>query len=119
MKDQDIDPRDSGAHNPYRILLHKLTGTTIQKPQRQPPINVWRKTQRKEIDIEAKRITDNDNLPRSKHAAVRDKVAHDMYEKIPEEEKVQWIEQAKEEYEAAMVRWKNDMEGDPSTMLDL
>jgi len=39
-----------------------------------------------------------------------------MYEKIPEEEKVQWIEQAKEEYEVAMVRWKNDTEGDPSTM---
>lgn len=115
MKDQDIDPRDSGADNPYRILLHKLTGNTIQKPRRQPPVNVWRKTQRKEIDIEAKKITDKDGIPRSKHAAVRDKMARDMYEMLSEEEKVQWIEQATEEYETAMMRWRNDVEGDPST----
>lgn len=115
MKDQDIDPRDSGAQNPYRILLHKLVGTTIQKPRRQPPVNIWRKTQRKEIDIEAKKITDNGSIPRSKHAAVRDKVARDMYEKLPEEEKAQWIEQATEEYATAMERWQEDTEANPST----
>ena len=32
MKDQDIDPRKSGAQNPYHSLLHKLTGNTIQNP---------------------------------------------------------------------------------------
>ena len=115
MKDQDIDLRDSGADNPYRILLHKLTGNTIQKLRRQPPVNVWRKTQHKEIDIEVKKIMDKDGIPHSKHAAVRDKMAWDMYEMLSEEEKVQWIEQATEEYETAMMRWWNDVEGDPST----
>jgi hypothetical protein len=113
MKDQDIDPRESGAHNPYRILLHKLTGTTIQKPRLKAPVNVWRKTQRKEIDLEAKKITEN--TPRSKHAAVRDKVAREMYDLLPQEEKSQWIEQAKEEHEEAMAKWKEDSEGSPST----
>lgn len=110
-----MDPRESGAHNPYRTLLHKLTGTTILKPRQKPPVNIWRKTQRKEIDFEAKKITESENVPRSKHAAIRDRVARDMFERLPEEEKGQWIEQAKEEYDNAMLRWKEDTEGNPST----
>jgi len=115
MKDQDIDPRESGAHNPYRNLLHKLTGTSIQKPRQKSPVNIWRKTQRKEIDSEAKKIIEKDKTPPSKHAAVRDKVAREMYDLLSQEEKAQWIEQAKEEHEAAIAKWKEDTEGDPST----
>ena len=40
MKDHDIDPHDSGTHNPYRILLHKSTGTSTQKLQQKAPVNV-------------------------------------------------------------------------------
>jgi hypothetical protein len=69
MKDHDIDPRESGAHNPYRILLHKLTGTAIQKPQQKAPVNVWRKLERKEIDLEAKKIIEKENTPTSNYAA--------------------------------------------------
>ena len=115
MKDQDIDPHDLGAQNPYWVLLHKLVGTTIQKLCWQPPVNIWWKTQQKEIDIEAKKIMDDGSIPCSKHAVVQDKVARDMYEKLPEEDKAQWIEQAAEEYAMAMVRWQEDMEADPST----
>ena len=110
-----MDPRESGAHNPYRTLLHKLTGTTIVKPRQKSPVNIWRKTQRKEIDLEAKKITERENTPRSKHAAIRDKLARDLFEKLPEQEKAQWVEQAKEEYDAAVSRWRDDTEGNPST----
>lgn len=71
MKDQDIDPRESGAHNPYHILLHKLTSTSTQKLRQKAPVNIWWKSERKEIDFEAKKIIENDNIPPSKHAAVR------------------------------------------------
>ena len=102
MKNQDVDPRESGAHNPYRILLHKLTGTIIQKPRLKAPVNVWRKMQHKEIDLEAKKITEN--TPRSKHANVQDQVAWEMYDFLSQEEKSQWIEQAKEDHEVAMAK---------------
>jgi hypothetical protein len=115
MKDHDIDPRESGAHDPYRILLHKLTGTSTQKPRQKAPVNVWRKLQRKEIDFEAKKIIDKDKTPPSRHAAVRDKVAREMYNLLSPEEKAQWVGQAKEEHEAAMAKWKDDIEGSPST----
>jgi hypothetical protein len=114
MRDQDLDPRDSGAQNLYRSLLHKLTGTTIHKPQQKSAINSWQKTQQKEIDLTAKEIIDKENTPWSKHAAVQDKVAHDLFEDLPEDEKAQWMEQANEDYEVAVARWKQDTEGNPS-----
>jgi hypothetical protein len=115
MKDHNIDPRESGAHNPYRILLHKLTGAAIQKPRLKAPVNVWRKLQRKEIDFEAKKIIEKEDTPLSKYAAVQEKVAREMYNLLSPEEKLQWVEQAKEEHEAAMAKWKDDTEGSPST----
>lgn len=115
MKDQDIDPMESGAQNPYRILLHKLTGTTIQKPRLKSAANVWRKTQRQEIDAEVKQIVQRNNTPRSALAATRDRVARDMFAKISKEEQQQWADQAKEEHEEAVARWKQDNEGDCST----
>jgi hypothetical protein len=112
MKDQDLDPHDPSAHNPYCTLLHKLTGTSIKKPQQTPPANIWWKTQHKEIDIKAKKLV---NTPHSQHAAVWDKLAQDMFKQLPQEERNQWIEQAKEEYEVALARWKEDTEGNPLT----
>jgi hypothetical protein len=75
MKDQDINPMESGAQNPYRILLHQLTGTTIQKPQKIYVVNIWRRTQRKEIEFQAKIIVDKENTPQAKLAALCDKIS--------------------------------------------
>ena len=115
MKDQDIDPKDSGANNPYRILLHKLTGSSIQKPRLKTAVNVWRKTQREAIDGEVKEIAKRGAIARSSLAATRDKVARDMFERLPAEERAGWVEQAKEEHDAAMARWKEENEGKCST----
>jgi hypothetical protein len=115
MKDQDMDPKESGAQNPYRILLHKLTGASIQKPRLKSATNVWRKTQRKEIDAEVKKIAKRDNIPRGSMAATRDKVARDIFEALPSDEKAQWVEQAKEEHETALAKWKEESEGNCST----
>jgi hypothetical protein len=103
-----------GAQNPYCSLLHKLTGTTIHKPQQKSAINTWWKTQWKEINLAAKEIINKENTPQSKHAAVQDKVACNLFEDLPEYEKAQWMEQAKGDYEVAVARWKQDTEGNPS-----
>jgi len=116
MKDQDIDPTESGAQNPYRILLHQLTGTTIQKPRKIWVVNVWWRTQRKEIDHKAKIIAERENTPRSKLTAVRNKVARELFERLSKEEQQQWVEQANEEHNAAVAKWKEETEGRPSTM---
>jgi N-acetyl-beta-hexosaminidase len=112
MKDQDINPKDSGTHIPYRTLLHKLTGTSIQKPRLKLATNVWRKTQRQEIDAEVKKLG---TIAWSSLAATRDKVARDMFDRLPAEEQAGWAEQAKEDHEAAVTQWKEENEGKCST----
>jgi len=56
MKDSDIDPKDSGLQNPYRILLFKLTGVGLVRPRLRSPVNTWRKIHenREAIEKEAK-----------------------------------------------------------------
>ena len=115
MKDHNIDPRDSGTENPYRILLHKLTGTSIQKPRLKSAMNVWHKTQRREINAEVKEIAKRDAIPWSSLVATHDKVARDMFERLPAEEQAEWTEQAKEEHDVALTRWKAENEGKCST----
>ena len=70
MRDEDMDPRESGAQNPYRLLLHKLTGTSSQKPRLKSPTNVWWKTQRREIDSEVQKIIVRTPVPRTALAAL-------------------------------------------------
>ena len=45
---------------------------------------------------------------------MRDKVARELFEKLPEIEQKQWVEQANEEHEAAVAKWKEETEGNPS-----
>ena len=39
-----------------------------------------------------------------------------MFKKLPEVEKAQWVEQAKEEHKAALAQWKKGSEGSYSDM---
>ncbi|KAF8202529.1 hypothetical protein BJ912DRAFT_842680, partial [Pholiota molesta] len=94
MKDCDMDPKDSGAHNPYRILLHKLTGTTIHCPRRRSAVNVWRKTQR---------------------AIIEEEVAKELYARLPSDEKAEWEVRSRDEHAAAIKAWKDETEGSLST----
>jgi hypothetical protein len=115
MKDHDMDPKESGAHNPYRVLVHKLTGTTIQCPRRRTAVNVWRKTQRESIEQEVKCRAATIGTRLSGMAALRDKVAKEFYGNLDAEEKAQWEAQAKEDHEAAVTAWKSETEGKFST----
>ena len=111
------------GHRPYGIWgseplpnsASQANGTTIQKPRKIWVVNVWRRTQRKEIDHEAKIIAEKEKTPRSKLAAVRDKVAQELFERLSKEEQQQWVEQANEEHDAAVAKWKEETEGRPST----
>ena len=111
MKNQDLDPKESGAHNPYRILLTKLTGASSQRPRLKSAVNVWRKTVRREIDA----IVKAKQLPHAQRAKHRDQTAREMFAKLTVEERAQWTEQAKEEHEEALEVWKGETSGEVST----
>jgi hypothetical protein len=114
MEDQAMDPKDSGAQDPYRALLFKLTGVGIQRPRLRSAVNTWRKTQRIAIEHEVKRVVTRDGTHRSQLAKLRDAIARKMFERLPAESQKYWGDRAKEEHEAALKRWKDDTTGKPS-----
>lgn len=114
IKDQDMDPKESGAQDPYRALLFKLTGVGMQRPRLKSSVNTWRKSQREEIEREVRRVVLRDGTPRSQLAKVRDIIARKLFEALPAEEQKHWGDLAKEEHEAALERWKEDTTGKTS-----
>ncbi|PPQ82465.1 hypothetical protein CVT26_012727 [Gymnopilus dilepis] len=113
MKDQEIDPKESGVSNPYHSLIFSITGKEAGKPRRRTAVNVWRKTRRVAIELQVKRIAEEVGVSKDRWAALRDKVARDMFNALPEVEQEQWTQQAKLESDFAMEQWKNAMLGEP------
>lgn len=109
-----MDPKEPGAQNPYRALLHKLTGIGIQRPRLKSAVNTWHKTQQDDIEREVRRIVLIDGTPRSQLAKLRDSIARKMFEALSVEEQKRWGEQAKEEHEAILEVWKETTTGEPS-----
>jgi len=113
MKDSDLDPKESGAQNPYRILLLNLAGmSSTTKPRLRTACNTWRKTQRKAINN--KLLQRYGGLPYKKQVAARDKIAKEMYDKLSDVEKEGWEDQAKMDHAEAMAKWKEIVEGEIS-----
>jgi len=114
MKDSDLDPKDSGTENPFRIFLLRLAGLDAStKPRLRTAVNTWRKTQRKEIEVEIKRLYSK--VQRDKLASIRDKVAKEMFNKLNEFERKGWGEQAAEDHAERLAEWTELMEGEVST----
>ena len=114
MKDQDMDPKESGAQNPYRALLFKLTGVGMQRPRLKSAVDTWRKTQREEIEQEVRRIVSREGTHRSQLAKLRATVARKKFEALPVGEQKHWADLAKAEHDTALERWKEDITREPS-----
>ncbi|KAF8971656.1 hypothetical protein BDZ97DRAFT_1650694 [Flammula alnicola] len=94
MKDHDLDPKETGAHNPYRALLYKLTGKESNRPRLKPPVN---------------------GIQRSGLASLREKIVRELFAKLPEDERRRWRQTATREHGEAEKAWKKEMESPPST----
>lgn len=117
MKDGDMDPKESGVHNPYRVLLHKLTGSGLTRPRLKNAVNLWRKSHRMEVEAETERriaAAGNSAPKRNQLTTFRDKVARDLFAALNKVDRDQWADQAKEEHETALQQWKKDIEAPPS-----
>src|SRR6266542_2921791 len=117
MKDQELNPRESGAHNPYRILLSQLNGGTSGKPRQKTAMNIWRRTHTDEIEEQLKCCTSELSIDRKKLASARETVAKGLFSALESVEKEEWKARALEEHEADMAAWKKSMVDDPSTDL--
>ncbi|KAF9470923.1 hypothetical protein BDN70DRAFT_939329 [Pholiota conissans] len=118
MKDNDLNPKDSGAYNPYNALMVKLTGKEVSRPRLKTAANVWRKTKRDEIEAELKRRL-GDDLKEKKERLVteRDKIAREMFKRLSEEEQRHWKGVAVDEHNDVLKEYQKELElaNNPST----
>ncbi len=114
MKDNDLNPNESGARNPYRVLLQKLTGTRASWPHLKTPANIWRKTHRKQIEAEVQQQAIAGQILK-KWASLWEKVASQMFANLGNEKKEQWAQFAKEEHESAVELYKKELNSPSST----
>ena len=114
MKDHALDPKDSGLSNSYRVLLHKLTGTSIQRPRMKSAKNIWRRSEAPAIEAEVRRLVLEGGFSRPMVAALRECLAKEMFLQLNEDEMEGWKAQAKEEHDTAIESWTNETQADPS-----
>lgn len=107
MKDHHVDPKETGAHNPFFYLMCKLAGKVADRPRRKTPVNVWRKTERVSIDNEIKQ--NHSDVPKAQLAALRDKIARDRFAKLPLETRRHWELLAEQEHDVALEQWEKDV----------
>ncbi|KAF9471528.1 hypothetical protein BDN70DRAFT_776825, partial [Pholiota conissans] len=109
MKDNDLNPKDSGAHNPYHSLMAKLTGKDVVRPRLKTGANIWRKAHRDEIESHLKNRLGDLKGKRDRLAAERDKIARDMFAKLDTEEQNHWKAMALSEHDEQMKQYKEDL----------
>ncbi|KAF9470439.1 hypothetical protein BDN70DRAFT_939712 [Pholiota conissans] len=118
MKDNDLNPKDSGAYNPYNALMVKLTGKEVSRPRLKTAANTWRKTKRDEIEAELKRRL-GDDLKEKKERLVTesDKIAREMFKGLSDEEQRHWKGVAMDEHNEVLKEYKKELElaNTPST----
>ncbi|KAJ3503437.1 hypothetical protein NLJ89_g8434 [Agrocybe chaxingu] len=115
MKDHDIDPKDTGADNPYRVLLHKLTGKGLKRPRQKSKHAAWRRMHTSEVDEETRRRAEQQGVSMTKLAGIRERVAKEMFAALDPSERDEWIQNVKEEHEEAVKKWEADANGPLST----
>lgn len=102
MKDNDLNPRESGAYNPYDAMFVKLTRKEVNHLHCKTSVNVWRKTHRNEIKAELKSRLGDLMGKRDQLAAEHDRIACSMFSKLDDEDQRHWKSVTKEEHDKAM-----------------
>ncbi|KAF9471420.1 hypothetical protein BDN70DRAFT_938959 [Pholiota conissans] len=109
MKDSDLDPKDSGAYNPYHALMTRLTGKEVVRPRCKTGVNMWRKTHREHIEAELKRRLGDLKGKRDRLAAERDKIAREMFGRLDLEEQRSWKTMAVAEHDELMKEYRREV----------
>ncbi|PPQ93426.1 hypothetical protein CVT25_004498 [Psilocybe cyanescens] len=109
MKNKEQNPRDSSlSFDPVAMMMYKITGKGLPpKPRLKTAANIWRKTQREAIENNA-HIT---KAQVKKHmAALRDKVARQLFTKLDKDVREHWRQIAIKEYGEAFATWTQMVE---------
>lgn len=115
MKDHDMDPKESGLHNPYRVLLNQLAGISTTKPRMKSAANTWCKAKKDDVDREVQKRVIALGVKRKDLVSFRAKVMGEMFSQLPETERKGYEIQAQEDHKERLKKWQEDLERPPST----
>ena len=115
MKDTDVDVMEPNADNPFSSLIHQLSGKEPVRPRKKTPVNVWRKTQRHNIEARVKNLAEAQGIPKDRWAALRDKVTREMFNELPAATRDKWAQQAADESKQAADEYDRLVKSNPST----
>ena len=106
MKDHNLDSKESGFDSPYRVLLTRLSGVAVRRPKQNSGTNLWRRSYREEIEVEARQCLakKNDSNKKKDLASIREAVVKEKFSTLETEEKQQWKELAKQEHKEAVAK---------------
>ena len=116
LKDQDTDSSDSKNTITYSETISHLTGKESGRPRKKTAVNVWRKSQRHNIEARVKELAKEQDIPKDQWAALRDKVAREMFNQLPAVVQEKWKKQAEEETRLALELHERSCKTDPSTV---
>ncbi|KAM6489701.1 hypothetical protein JOM56_014724 [Amanita muscaria] len=114
-KECDLPSKESGALDPYSLLLHKLTGVGVSKPRKKAAYNVWAKTQAELIEEKAKGEVTRSNLKAKDLANICCQIMRRLFHALPPEEQKEWESQAMEDHKNATEEWEKAIKAAPST----
>src|SRR6188768_901890 len=95
MKDQDLDPTESGALNAFRILLLRQTGVGPSKPRHRTPVEVWRKVTANREAIA--KLAKDQGATKQTGAKIRSTIAKTMFDALDESTRVEYAALAEQE----------------------
>ncbi|KAF9470323.1 hypothetical protein BDN70DRAFT_821516, partial [Pholiota conissans] len=95
MKDNDLNPKESGAYNPYNAIMVKLTGKDVSRPRLKTAVNG----------------------KKERLATERDRIAREMFGRLSEEDQRHWKGVAMDEHNDTLKEYKKELElaNSPST----
>ncbi|KJA26036.1 hypothetical protein HYPSUDRAFT_133378, partial [Hypholoma sublateritium FD-334 SS-4] len=106
---------DVGSTDPMAALMTKLTGTSVQRPRLRTAYNLWGPAHRCFIDPVFQERVRQENVPASRHAALRSSIYKELFDELPQEERQEWSNKAEQEHQAALAKVSHALKTGAST----
>jgi hypothetical protein len=115
MKDHKMTTKEHSPIDPMSILMARLTGKSIPKPRKSIPYNLWAKTNQHIVDQEFKARCTREQPSKHQRLTLLSKATRELFDKLSQDEKNMWQDEANKEHEVALVEWSNGLASPAST----
>lgn len=107
-----MSTKDSGAKNPFTILLHQITGVGLAKPRKAQALALWAKANLEKIKEAKKQAGEGKH-----YAGNLNKIKSKLFKALPKEERDGWEVMSVEEFEQAEKEYEEKLNAPISTDL--